>query len=51
MKLYTIKNKFSSERLRDNNGDIHIFQLEVAAHNYITEHLSDKFWTVAELRR
>nr|DAJ34958.1 MAG TPA: hypothetical protein [Caudoviricetes sp.] len=51
MKLYTIKNKFSDARLRDNNGDIRIFRSEVAVRNYIAEHLSDKFWAVAKLRR
>jgi hypothetical protein len=51
MKLYTIKNRFSDARLRDNNGDIRIFQSEVAARDYIAGHLSDKFWEVAELRR
>lgn len=51
MKLYTIKNKFSGTFLRDNHGDIRIFQSEISARNYISEHLSDKFWDVDVLRR
>lgn len=51
MKLYTIKNIFSGARLRDNNGDIRIFQSYAAAYGYIQERLSDKYWEVAELRR
>lgn len=31
MKLYTIRNKFSGTLLRDNYGDIRIFQSAVAA--------------------
>lgn len=51
MKLYTIRNKFSGTLLRDNNGDIRIFQSAIAAHNYIAEHLSVKYWEVDVLRR
>ncbi len=51
MKLYTIINKFSGTLLRDNHGDIRIFQSEISARNYISEHLSDRFWGVDVLRR
>lgn len=51
MKLYAIKNKLSGTFLRDNYGDIRIFQSEIAALNYIAEHLSDRFWDVASFRR
>lgn len=51
MQLYTIKNKFSGTLLRDNHGDIRIFQSEASARNYIAEHLSDKYWDVGVLRR
>ncbi len=51
MKLYAIKNKFSGTFLRDNYGDIRIFQSEIAALNYIAEHLLNRFWDVASFRR
>ncbi len=51
MKLYTIKNIFSGARLRNNDGDICIFQSYTAAYVYIQEHLSEKYWEVAELWR
>ena len=51
MKLYTIRNKFSGTLLRDNYGDIRIFQSAIAAHNYIAEHLPVKYWEVDVLRR
>ncbi len=51
MKLYTIKNIFSGARLRNNDGDICIFQSYAAAYVYIQEHLSVMYWEVAELRR
>lgn len=51
MNLYTIKNKFSGTLLRDNHGDIYIFQSEISARNYIAEHLSDRYWDIDILRR
>lgn len=51
MNLYTIKNKFSGTLLRDNHGDIRIFQSDISARNYIAEHLSDKYWDIDILRR
>lgn len=51
MKLYTIRNKFSGTLLRDNNGDIRIFQSAIAANNYIAVNLPVKYWEVDVLRR